>query len=464
MAAKSAGRIVIIMDERLSREKVALLNRSIDILRRIAEVRILPAGTSEDELLLKLNELSCQLIIVPWYRYLVWSRVEAVYGLTRTTGPTFAGYFCEPLLPYELGAHEDQLSLRTILLDFSGLTPHESLIIVRSLFQDSTRGGIYPLLTGESQVYTEAWNSGKGNGIRMDVISGLPEVIEHGWGVRANAIRICMTALWSLVYDGPGKSEMSQAISAVANTQARAQFNVSASAQGLVFRLCYGVPGGSPKSVFEEFWPNTTQQVSSAQLLIRYGDFLRVHWIPETSEIEVVVGFFRSGPSEAYFAHVHTLWIEPISNKLVFATPKNCLKDLPGMPIPLAQAQRDSEKVSEIKAKDRAIADASSKIKALHEALAEKDRQILELRAGGVGTAEPLPPPQMEDLVETFQERYFEARYQIRQFELEIADLEKKGATQGQIEALQKKMAALIHREHSWIKRISTALRSFRPA
>jgi hypothetical protein len=116
------------------------------------------------------------------------------------------------------------------------------------------------------------------------------------------------------------------------------------------------------------------------------------------------------------------------------------------------------------KAKERFVFEAAMKIRELKKELSEKDQQIRELRSGGVGISTPLPPPDAEALLDAFQERYFDARFQIRQFELQILELEKKGANASEMDSLRLKMSALANREQAWIKKIAATVESFREA
>src|SRR5690606_3365329 len=114
-------KLVYMGDERASRERAHILMRTINLARQFCEVVTLSSATTEVELLDYLKRNEVHLVLVPWYRYLGWSKVEAFYGLTRTSGPTFAGYYSDQILPYELGDQADHY--RVILLDLAGLQP-----------------------------------------------------------------------------------------------------------------------------------------------------------------------------------------------------------------------------------------------------------------------------------------------------------------------------------------------------
>ncbi len=67
-------------------------------------------------------------------------------------------------------------------------------------------------------------------------------------------------------------------------------------------------------------------------------------------------------------------------------------------------------------------------------------------------------------MIEAFQERYFDARFQIRQLELEIVAMEKKGGTPEEITNIRQKMEALANREQAWIKKLAGTLDMYKKA
>ena len=463
LTGKKLGVIAFVMDERLSREKAALLTRNIHALRQFAQVDLISGGISEEDLLKKLPTQNYSLVLAPWYRYLAWSRIEAFYGLTRTSGPTFAGYFCEPTLPYEIGDQADHL--RTILLDFDSLSVKEVQILVSSLIQDFRRSGIRPLLEPNTPIYCENWYGFQGLGSRMDALSAIPEIANTDWSKRFSSIRICMSALWSLIYEeGPGKSEFNQTLSA---TTAKAYFQASADKNVLTLRLCYSMASWGPKDALGFFWPDPKHPTAPVQLLLKYSDFVRVHSIVGTQDLEIVAGFVNSAPVDRSHKSIRTLWVEPLAVNLVTEIPFEApgpqaphLKPFPVV-VPATQKPRPAEEHLGL-SKDRFVFEAAVKIRKLKQLLEEREELIRELKAGGVGTALPLPPPDAEALLDAFQERYFEAKFQIRQMEIAIANLETRGATPSEVEAIRLKMTTLTSREESWIRKVATTLEQFR--
>jgi hypothetical protein len=465
---KKDANIALVVDERLTRDRRGTLSRVISAIRHFANVQIFSGETSEDELLPLLQKGNFSLVLAPWYNYIEWTKVEALFGLTRANGPTFAGYICDPIDASELGSQVGYL--RAILLDFSETHPHEVALLVHSLAVDLRRTGIRPLLDAGSTAYCDNWYGAQGLGSRLDAALSLPELGQHDWQKRVPGIRLALSALWSLVYDeGSGKSELSQAING--GKSPRAYLQIGCDSKVLVLRLFYLSPGSTAKGALASFWPDPSRPTAAAQLLRKYADFLRVHTVTDGQEIEVTIGFFKSSCAEKSHRRAHTFWIEPVSPNLIVEVPFEApgpesphLKAL--IPASAADASpRTGSSSSGDSAKERFIFESAVKIRELKKQLADRDELVKDLKSGGVGRGtQALPPPDAENLLEAFQQKYFEARFQIRQFELQIAEFEQVGASPQEIEALKVKMQALAAREEGWIRALATTLRSYRDA
>lgn len=450
------GRIALLPDSGASRERSRNVTQIANALRQIAQVEVLRLDTTEESLVQYLNEQNFHLVLLPLRLYLEWTKVEGGFGIPRTSGPTVAGYFTEPLAPETISL--PSLFQRAILLDFCGLEPREVVTLVGSLILDSRRSGLKPLFKSEVPIYCENWYSPQGQYQRAEQILALPEIQEHGWNARANAIRLILHGLWNFVYDeGPGKAQVGQAPVAYLQT--------AVDSQALVFRLLVPMAGWKAIDALKSFWFDPSHPSRGNGLLHRFADWIRVHWISQAPEIELTIGLFKSAPAEKHPASAHTLWIEPLALSLITEPPYEVpspqtpnLRVLPnvdsGSPRPrLTDTSAES-------AKDRILKEAQETISQLRKAIAERDSYIQELRAGGVGTAQPLPPPDVEGILEAFQHKYFEARFQIRQFENKINEAEKRGATPGEIEGLRTNMNVLIEREQGWIRQIADTIKA----
>ncbi len=436
------------------------LTRILNMFRQYAEVRLLDGNLDEDQFVQKMEENQGGLFLIPWYRYLSWSKAEAFYGLTRTSGPTIAGYHFGGITVDDLGTPEH---LRTILLDFAGPSPADVSRIVKNLLVENQRSGILPLLDGKgrSTVYCENWMDQQGLGHRMDALMNIPEIGKTDWMERSGAIRIILGALWSLIYEeGPGKSEFAQALT---GGQAKAWFQVGANSNCLALRLTYSMPTWSPKDALLQFWPSKERPGSPAQLLRRYCDLLRVHRISDSTDIEVTAVFFKAAPAERSPGNIQTLWIEPISARLFEETPYEKLgPDLPHLkPLALAIPARPDE--AQNSAREKALADLALQVRELRKALRDREVKIEELKSGGVGAPQP-PAVDADGLLEAFLERFYDSHVKKQDLQEKIRVLSESPYSPSKtadIAQMERQVQALLAQEEAWIKKLAEALRYY---
>lgn len=461
---KQAKTIAFLLDERLSREKSHILMRSAHALRRLARVDILKPGLSEAELIEKISSAPYDLVLVPWYRYLVWKKLDGHFGKNRLEGPTVAGYFADQVLPYELGETQGD-RVQCILLDFSNLKSHETTALVGALLEPESRSGLKPLLQTAPKIYYENWISGQGLGYRTDVIQSLDDLARHEWKARANAIRYLLGALWGLIYEeGPGRIDY---VNMAESKMPRGYFQIASDEMMLLMRLCYTRKGMSYCDLVHQFWPQADKPTHAAQILLKYGDFLRVHPFSDGQTIEVTVGLMKSQPSLQSHAEMHTLWVEPLSKRLLIEEPFETkshthrhLEPLPEVPLP---PNRVGTLEAQLRAKERQVQDLHEKVHALKQDSREKDELIQELRRGGVGTHRGTPQkPEMNQLIEAFQLRYLEARREIMVLESAIREAEEQGADSTILDSLQRRAKALIEQEQGWISKLAQVIKIYK--
>lgn len=454
---KKLGVVALLMDDKISREKAQLVTRTINALRHYAQVVLLRSDSSESEIVSRLEQVPANLCLLPWHRYLESPRVEALFGLTRTRGPTVAGYFADDLPASRLASlPRPSAGPRAILLDFHNLQSSETLSLLKAVAEDEARTGIRPLLKPDTAIYGEQWFSNQGLSLTTEAVLEIPEIAATEWARRTNTIRICLMALWSMIFEeGPGKGELGLAPSHAP----KAGFQFGVDDRALMFRLCFTMNAWTGQDTLNAFWPGGSGTSSAMGLLLRYADVLRVHPIAGTQDLEIVAGLYPSSPSEKAPDQLHTLWIETIAQQIILEPPYA----VPGPDVPyLRTLATVAPPPMDPKSKDRFIFNAAVKVRELKRAIDERDELIRELKSGGVGTAPPLPPPDAEGLLEAFQERYFEMRFQIRQLEVEVAQAESHGASPEQLESLRKRIQALMERQRGWVQKLSETLKTYR--
>lgn len=300
------------MDERLPRDRSAVLSRILALLKSKHTIEFLPEKITEDELLALMETETYTVIVLPWYRYFAWTRVEGAFGTLRMSGSTVAGYFADPILPYELPQLPNYH--RGIVLDCLRLDMQEISLMLGLLADPSKRAGITHLLGKETPIYRDIWHGFDCAGPGMlDALLNLPFMHRNPWAARRHNIRTCAQLLWSLVYDlGPGKGDL---MSTYASEQERGRIEVGSNQEMLALRMVYTAPEKTPKDFLASFWPDMNRGTEAQQILGRQCDFVKVHVFPETNRVEIVLLFLKGAPSKVHPTELRGFWVEPLSER-----------------------------------------------------------------------------------------------------------------------------------------------------
>ena len=327
------------------------------------------------------------------------------------------------------------------------------------------RGGVFSLLESNTPVFYESWFANQGMGFRLDQILRIPGIENQEWIRRIPAIRLCVSALWSLIYEeGPGKSALSNAVNF---NVPNAYFQAAIDERCFALRICFSFKGWAARDCVSAFWPDSKRPSASSQILLRHADAIRVHSLGEAGQIELTVLFFPSAVADRFASEVHTLWIDPLSPSLLTekpyaeAGPKNPrLRALPG--IPVVDSQRQNQTEIQLKQRERLLADAGTVIKRMRQELLERDTIIQELKSGGVGGARTPEPPDAEALLNAFEDRLDQSQLRIDSLEHELLDAQNNGSGPALQAALRKKIEAQQAREQLWLRSILSTLQKHR--
>lgn len=429
--ASTKKSIAVIVDERASRERALYFNQCLQHLRVHAKVDVLPEGLDEDGLLAKLDEAggAYDLVLMPWYRYLAWSKIEGYFGLNRVSGRTCAGYFLEQLMPFELDFRPSYQ--RIILLDFFRLGPGASVQQVLMLADESKRCGSASFfgVGGVPKIWSTKWNSQDDLGAFLVDLAKL-ELRNDCPFLHPTLFRSAVLTLWDIVFEESGR---------------RAVVDFAYNLEQVVVRVVYPKQGWSPTDVIAAFFPDASKSTDPYQLIRRYCDTVRAHWIADRSEIELTVSFQADSPVDKAFDEFHTLWIEPVSANLL-AEDKGGMKSVDNL------HQREKSEV------DRLL----EKVEQLRKDVQAKDKKIQEMRMGGVGQGTITGLPDAGILIEAFHQRYFESLSRIQSLRKDIAQASSEGAFQSHLEHLNKELTTMLKEEDKWIQRLAGILKAYR--
>ena len=468
--------LAVVMDERLSRERALLLTQLVSGLRQLGRVELMKSDTPDTTLQQKLAASPELRLVLPWDRYARSLRLEPADRI--------AGYFSEtiglPQLTQEFTKSSGSALGRHILLDWNtaSVTPIAQIVHWTGLWLNpGVSTGIRPMVKPESLIYCENWLVGAGMGFRLDQAQAAIETLvpenKTRWQPHLPRVRSILCDLWSTVYEfGPGRVGTNQQ-----TPGPLAYFQLSGHADLLVFRLQFPTTSTHAAEVLGELSPFSTPKAGSekpphaAHRLYREADFFRVNFFKENPSIELTVALRWNTP----LAPIAVPTLKPV---WLAQTPLTLLKE-PPFEAPSPQEPRlrvlpssgilprdisVAPAAAGDSARDRKMQEAALLVQKLRGDLKQKDETISELRMGGVGTSQPLPPPDAQGLLLAFQQRYFEMNLSIRKLEAQIHQLSAGQALPAQLEPVKRKLQLLQTQEQEWLTTLSETLGRVRSA
>lgn len=421
MSSQNKIKIALILDSRLSRERRHIFDRLVYALQGHAEVHDLPVKDDESWVLNHLQQNLYHLVLAPWDLYLRWNRVEAFYGLTRTSGPTFAGYIADPAQCVEI--HAPAGYQRVMILDYSQLSRDIAVKLTLAIAEDRQRWGLLPVIEKKSVIFSKILEKTEDTDLFDLIQSKVPFLSDGPWKKRSLQIQSALIALRELLFKELSRQKI------------LLQFH--GHQESLIVRICADIPSWtSPSHALSTFLVPDAEfsEWRPGKMLRRCSDWMRIHFVAETKQLEITLGYLESAPSLEQKDGTHTIWIEPVSP-------------------PLAQEQDEpshetqwienspARHTPETPVWDEKLVSENTQ---LREKIKKIETQIQELVSGGVGQiTQSLAPPDSESLWEAFQERYLDLTYQIQHAEKEIqgAPIERRIHLKVKLDSLRKKEA-----------------------
>lgn len=461
------GKIAVVQDALLPKEKSKALTSVLNELRKDAEIELLKGATTEDMMLAQLQAQSYSAVLVPWRLYFDWVKVERHFGRARGSGPVMVGYTADR---FEFSSlPQPPQHLKILLLDLGHLLPSEARNLLVNTIQEERRSGIRPFFEDQNiPVHFENWQKGAPYGERADQVLALPVVSQYGWNSRTVDFRVAHLALWNLIFrEDDRPAETTPSLSSLAM---KGQFQVAAERGIFVLRLCASMPSWKITELLERFYPPDPSPNEPMNLLMRHTDFLRINLISDTPFVEITCGYFPSYPSVRYPFTQRSLCVQTIASSLVHEIPMenpSTSAEKPMIPLRAVKvearpAQESKAPAREEKTNARALENLHFELKRLRELLADREETIRELKSGGVGTPATFEPPDVESLLESFQDRYAVARYQIEQFRTKLQLLTQAGANLHSLGQVQQSLTLLLEREQVWIQTLAKILQQYR--
>jgi hypothetical protein len=354
-------KIAWILDERLTADRTRVLLKTLGALKPLGEIQQLDPSLSQENVLEVLQKNKFALMVLPWYRYLAWKKVEAFYGLTRSSGPTVCGYFTDAFKPNELDALPE--FQRLILLDLHRSSAPEVLRLMGALIQDQNRAGLRPLLKPSTVVQYAAWDHPARTSLLIESIL-LNHEFSGSLKDRRLSVQMCLQALSSFLF------------SSSLATSGPPSLQIGVENDFCVLRIGVNLAQSPTSQMLQQLWPKSHSGASWIATLYRFCDWVRAHWSIKPNMLEITLGFQGSRAQLRAPEELHTVWLAPLAPELIkepFAVtkPEPLLQPLPEVPLVVNSTSADPV--------------FQAKIQSLQKQLEEKDAVIAEMKAGGIG-------------------------------------------------------------------------------
>jgi hypothetical protein len=306
MAQSIFPKIAFIYDDRLSHDRKTVFTRTMTVLKAKLNMDIIPSTLAENEVLELIEKNEYSLIILPWYKYLAWKKIESHFGALTLQGANVAGYFADAILPFEFTKMPN--FNRLILLDFYRFDQTEIEMMINALAHDKNKSGITAFLERNTQIFHTRWHGQDHANTRcIDAIMNAPLFKATQWNARMSAMRIYFTSLWTLCF---------RERHTLQNTDSCAEVEITEVNKRLVVRFLFENHDLTLKHTMAHLWPSDTEEKDlTVRELVKHSDFLRIQHFPETHQIEIVAFFTMDAPSIQYPSEVRGFWIEPLKNK-----------------------------------------------------------------------------------------------------------------------------------------------------
>lgn len=377
--------IAWILDEKLDAEATKSALKMMAALKPIADITTFDGTLSQESIVEALEKTKFQLVMLPWYKYLAWKKVEAFFGLTRTSGPTVAAYTAETLDPKNFPDIPDYP--RFYLFDLVRFSPNENLKLITPLLSNETRTGIQPLLKPNSTIHFFNWDGRERTSLMLEGWFELPE-FSGIYKDRKHAISSAFEGAKDLLF---GSSISTSGMPCV---------HFGMDAETITVRIGVRLATAPNNQMIQTFWSKSKLPLSPLCTLSRYTDFFRAQWSSTPHQLDLTLVWTNSKPSERNTScQMRATWLEPVSadlsreEPLFIAKPEGVYKALPEI-ILMMMAGEDTNASSN-----------PSKVQALQKQLLEKEQLIKDLKSGGASVPMKSSLPDEEALIEALKQR-----------------------------------------------------------
>ncbi len=280
--------IAFVMDDRLSSDRKQALLRCINRMKSHFDLEVLPQNTTEESVMEGLRDKRFQGVILPWYQYLAWKRLEAEFGVLRLGFAKNIGYFSEAVLPFELTELPPYQRLH--LLDFHRFSQKNIETLLQALLLRQDESGLAPFLRKNSVVFTTGWNQSH------QAYEAIRQVLEspllRRWSDRFLSLHLYFSCLQSLIKES-------------------VKIEIIEAEEMLLIKSLFQDKTLPLKTILAAVWPSENHPSRAIREMLRHCDFTRVSCFPEEHHIEVTSIFTPDAQALNYPGEMRGIWVEP---------------------------------------------------------------------------------------------------------------------------------------------------------
>ncbi len=297
--------IAFIFDDRLPHDRKIQFQRMISLIKGKFDIEVLPSSFDENDLIEHLKQNDYSLVLLPWYKYLSWKKIDGHFGALRMERTSVAGYFADPILAFEFGQMPS--FYRNLLLDFHRFESHDIDFMLQMLTHPDERNG-FSILGMNTPVFHAQWMQKDARSTHcIDEILSLPVFSQTPWEARLSHFRFFLTGLWTLVMPEIKLHPQQFSGSQVAGVE----IEIAEFQKRVAIKALFKNPNFTLKHTMEWMWPNTENAHPSFTEMQAHCDFMKLHHYPETQQIELTCFFLKDHPSRHFPNEVRGFWIEP---------------------------------------------------------------------------------------------------------------------------------------------------------
>ncbi|MBN21550.1 MAG: hypothetical protein CL678_09715 [Bdellovibrionaceae bacterium] len=441
------SKILWINDGDLSREQQHALRAMSQTLDKTHKIFFKPEVKNEDEIIKILQSEKFSLTLLPVKLYCEYKRVEGFWGVNRTQGPLVAGYTFQPFndSQFKFEMHYP----RSLFLNFSPDYRQHTLKWIKLLSHEDLKSGLIPMYPKGTIFHKDIFSS-------SDIDLFYQSIREKDfwdndqWKDQDLDIRICLESVKEMIFNkmnfGQSTSEKRAAIQAVADSES------------IAFRACFTQNSWkTPKDIIPHLWFSYESKSPALSSLQRYSDWAKIIQIADSKNYEFCFGHYLIKKNRSTQSKIKTLWVDALDGRRVTETysPEKTNKKYIVIE---NETLKPKENPNQKKLPDPEIIKTLNLLK---NEVAQQKKLIQELKSGGIGTNFQFSPLTGIDLLDQFEEKLNESRYQYLELLNQFKSIQNTPSSL-EFKRLEKEIKNHKKEMQNWFEKLSKIVLSFK--